>query len=263
MNLIVTTTHKPDAKAAALAADLSARLAVPLVARARRALDALMAAHGADTVLVAAKAGPVVHTAGGEYFFHLSMAELRINNLKDGKADHMISAMGLTPGDTVLDCTLGLATDAIVASYAAGERGRVVGLEASPVIAAVTGHGLAAFASGRPDVDAALRRIAVVPADYNDHLETLADASFDIVYFDPMFRIPVRTSSSLRPLRDLADPRPVSPRAIAAARRVARRRVVLKETAGSREFARLGFGEIVGGKYSSVHYGVIDMERGD
>jgi hypothetical protein len=258
MNLIVTTIHKPTLAAEECARTLAARLGAPLVARDRRSLAGLLAEYGADTVLVAAKDGPVVHTPGGEYFFHLSMAELRINNLKDGKPDHMISAMGLTPGMNVLDCTLGLATDAIVASFVAGEEGRVVGLEASPVIAAVTGYGLTAFASGRPDVDAALRRIAVVDADYNDYLAALPDASFDVVFFDPMFRAPLLASSSLHPIRCLADPRPVSAGAIAAARRVARRRVVMKEASGSGEFARLGFAAIVGGKYSSVSYGVME-----
>ena len=142
MNIIVTTIHKPDPAAAASARSLAARLDAPLIERNGRSLAALRAEYGTDTVLVAAKAGPVVHTPGGEYFFHLSMAELRINNLKDGNPDHMIGAMALKPGMSVLDCTLGLATDAIVASYVAGEKGRVLGLESSPVIATVLSIGI-------------------------------------------------------------------------------------------------------------------------
>lgn len=256
MNLIVTTIHKPTPAAAECAQKLADRLGAPLVERGRCSLDSLCADYGVDTVLVAAKNGPVVHTPGGEFFFHLSMAELRINNLKDGKPDHMVAAMGLAPGMSVLDCTLGLATDAAVASFVAGEEGRVVGLEASALVAAVTGYGLAFFDSGRPDVDAALRRIEVLSVDYNAYLASLPAAAFDVVYFDPMFRTPVAASSSLRPIRHLADPRPVSPEAIIAACRVARRRVVLKETSGSGEFARLGFKSVVGGKHSSVHYGI-------
>jgi 16S rRNA (guanine1516-N2)-methyltransferase len=258
MNLIVTTIHKPTAVAAECARELAGRLGAPLVDRGGRSLAALRAEYAADAVLVAAKDGPVVHTPGGEYFFHLSMAELRINNLKAGKPDHMIAAMGLDAGMSVLDCTLGLATDAVVASFVAGAGGRVVGLEASPVIAAVAGYGLTGFASGRADVDAALRRIAVIHADYNDYFADLPAASFDVVYFDPMFRAPVQASSSLKPLRHLADRRPVSPAAIAAARRVAKCCVVLKEASGSGEFARLGFSRLAGGKYSSVHYGIME-----
>jgi len=259
VKIIVTTIHKPTPAVAECAAAMAARLDAPFVERGNRSLAALLAGHGADTVLVAAKDGPVVHTPGGEkFFFHLNMAELRINNLKDGNPDHMIAAMGLKPGMSVLDCTLGLATDAIVASYVAGEQGRVVGVESSPVVAAVAAHGLATFTCDRPEINAALRRITVVNADCGDYLAALPDGSFDVVYFDPMFRVPVRTSSSLRPLRHLADPRPLSAAAVAAARRVARRRVVMKEASGSGEFARLGFPAVVGGKYSSVHYGVAE-----
>lgn len=261
MNLIVTTIHKPTPDVVATAATFAARLGAPLVERGRASLETLLARHGADTALVAAKSGPVVHTVGGEYFFHLSMAELRIKNLRDGKPDHMITAMNLAPGMSVLDCTLGLATDAVVASFVVGEKGGVQGLEASPLIAAITGHGLASFACDHPDVNAALRRITVACADYGAVLPGLPPASYDIVYFDPMFRAPVHTSASLRPLRCLADPRPVTSAAVEAARRVARRRVVIKEGRGSAEFFRLGFTTLVGGKYSSVHYGVI--ETGD
>ncbi|MGP1407976.1 MAG: class I SAM-dependent methyltransferase, partial [Selenomonas sp.] len=54
---------------------------------------------------------------------------------------------------------------------------------------------------------------------------------------------------------------PVSLFAVAEACRVAKRRVVLKENSRSLEFARLGFSKIAGGKYSPVHYGVIDVCR--
>lgn len=259
MNLVVTTVVKPNAAAEACAATLAARLSAPYVERRKRSLALLRSEYGSEIILVATKDGPVVHTAGGEYFFHLNMTELRIKNLIDGKHDHMTSAMGLEPGMSVLDCTLGLATDAIVASYAVGQGGKVVGLEASPIIAAVTGYGLASFVSSEPAVCAALRRITAVNADYNDYLSALPPDSFDVVYFDPMFRSPVTASSSLKPLRPLADPRPVCPDAIKEAARVAKRRVVLKEAAGSREFSRLGFSRIVGGKYSSIHYGVLEV----
>ena len=71
-----------------------------------------------------------------------------------------------------------------------------------------------------------------------------------------MFRHPLMQSENMNPLRYAADHDPVSEEMMAEARRVARRRVVLKETSKSTEFARLGFPEIAGGRYSSVHYGV-------
>ena len=126
-----------------------------------------------------------------------------------------------------------------------------------PIIAAVTGRGLARFICEDPEITAALRRIKVLPADYNNYLPTLPDKSFDIVYFDPMFRIPVNASSNLKPLRFLADDRSLNRRAVNEACRIAKRRVVVKEANGSSEFDRLGFPAVFGGKYSSVKYGVI------
>lgn len=51
--------------------------------------------------------------------------------------------------------------------------------------------------------------------------------------------------------------RALTPETVAEARRVARRRVVMKERRESEEFERLGFFEVVGGKYSRVSYGVM------
>ena len=76
-----------------------------------------------------------------------------------------------------------------------------------------------------------------------------------------MFRHPLLASENLNPLRYAADHRAATPELIAAARRVARHRVVMKETSKSGEFARLGFPEVVGGKYSPVHYGVLRVGK--
>ena len=45
---------------------------------------------------------------------------------------------GLAPGDRLLDCTLGFASEASLAALSVGESGRVVGLESVPELA--TGH---------------------------------------------------------------------------------------------------------------------------
>lgn len=258
MDLVVTTILKPSPEIITAANEFAATLGLPLVDRAKTSLAAIKAEYDCANVLVMTKAGPVVNTPDGEYFFHLSLAELRIKNLINGNSDHMITAMQLKPGMTVLDCTLGLATDAIVASFAVGPTGRVVGLEASPVIAAITGLGLRSFRGDDADINAALRRITVENADYNDCLTALPADGFDVVYFDPMFRIPVIASSSLKPIRSLADKRPLSSEALLAARRIAKHRVVLKEKNGSPEFARLNFSQFIGGKYSRIRYGVLE-----
>ncbi|MBQ1913638.1 MAG: protein-L-IsoD(D-D) O-methyltransferase, partial [Selenomonadaceae bacterium] len=91
-----------------------------------------------------------------------------------------------------------------------------------------------------------------------DFLREQPDKSFDVVYFDPMFRHPLMESENLNPLRAVADHRPVSLEAISEAKRVARHRVVLKENSRSLEFARLGFTKMAGGQYSKIRYGVYE-----
>ncbi|MPM32311.1 hypothetical protein SDC9_78873 [bioreactor metagenome] len=123
----------------------------------------------------------------------------------------------------------------------------------------ITKYGLKNHINDLNCITDSLRRIAVENADYNSSLAQYDDNSFDVVYFDPMFRRPVHESSNMMPLRCLADHRPLTVEAINEAKRVARRRVVIKETKDSSEFSRLGVDTVVGGKYSSVSYGIIQL----
>ena len=218
-----------------------------------------MEKYGVEAVLVAYPQELKLNSSAGEMFFHPNMSQLRVKNLRKGEKDHMSEAMGLQEGMKVLDCTLGFGADAIVASFGVGETGQVVGVESSPLIAAVTGHGLQHFLPGNYPLYAAMRRIEVVNMDYLDFLRQQPDNSYDVVYFDPMFRKPLTASNGISPLRSVANHEPLSLEAVEEAQRVARYRVVMKEASGSEEFSRLGFSTIMGGKYSKVHYGVLTM----
>jgi len=66
-------------------------------------------------------------------------------------------------------------------------------------------------------------------------------------------------SAHMRPWRVLACHRPLTRATIAAARRVARRRVVVKERSDSPVFAELGLTRVVGGRKSRIAYGVLDV----
>jgi len=171
----------------------------------------------------------------------------------------MVSAMSLKPGMSVLDCTLGLATDAIVASFVTGPTGSIIGVEKSPIVAFIARYGLEHFITDEEGITEALRRIEVRQAHSYKYLTTLADNSYDIVYFDPMFRQPIYSSSNVKPLRYLADNSALTKNTLKEACRVAKQRVVVKESSKSNEFTRLGITAIYGGKYSSVHYGVIEI----
>jgi SAM-dependent methyltransferase len=257
-SLVITTAIRARPEEIRQARVLSASLGYPYVPRGRLNLDDLCRQWDAAGAVVVTRERLILRLAGKEFFFHPGLAQLRIRALRAGKTDQMVKAMGLRAGDRVLDCTLGLAADALVAAYVVGDSGRVVGLEAVPVVGTLVRYGLKRYRPGDAAVAAALRRVEVVVADHREYLPTLDGESFDVVYFDPMFRIPLRRSSSLEPLRPLAEHAPLEPGSVAEALRVARRRVVLKERRGSPEFDRLGFRRVVGGRYSPVAYGVIE-----
>ncbi len=269
MIIVTTVKDKPElmAKAQALAHELSC----PLVERRDRSFATLMADYQYTIAVVVGDKHITARVGNEEFYFHPSMALLRLMNYLKGDPDRMAEAMGIRPGMTVLDCTLGFGTDALVASFLTGPGGKVVGLEVSAIVAALVRHGMMDFAprihpgldpqkaqvlSGLPD---AMKRIQVVCAKHLAYLQSLPDRSFDIVYFDPMFRKPWEDSAAISPLRTLALPDPVECQAIAEACRVARYRVVFKEGRYSGEFERLGFQVVPGGRYSRLAFGTINI----
>jgi len=258
---IVTTSHKPDQLSLELAGHAASLIGAALVDRERLPISRLREKFGAENILVVSREQVKLHTPLGEYFFHPSMSFPRVKAIKQGKPDHMVEAMALTEGGTVLDCTLGLGADAIVASYIVGPSGRVVGVESAPELAYLVGTGLGIYGQGSKAVREAMARIEVVCADSEDYLSQQADCSFDVVYFDPMFRVPRERSSSMGPLRGIVNVKPLTALMIKEAIRVARKRVVMKENSFSQEFVRLGINNIYGGRYSPIAFGVIDKQE--
>lgn len=261
MNVIVTTGQKTTTDFIVKAKSIARQLNANFVSRNNESIDALRDREKKDIILVVSKQGLIAHTPNGELFFHLNMAQLRIKNLLAGKLDNMVKAMGLEAGMSVLDCTLGLATDAIIESYIVGDQGKVVGLEVSPITACIVREGLKQYKTEDQSIQRALGRIEVIDADYNAYLLQLPDDSFDVVYIDPMFRRPIKESINLQPMRYVADHRAVAPDILHEAKRVAKKCVVMKETNCSSEFKRLQIEHVVGGKYSSVNYGVIHANK--
>ena len=259
MDAIVTTDRKAHTASNELAREIATRLDLPLVNREKFSIDDLCSKYQVGKVLVAKKGALYLCSSEGELFFHPNMSQLRVKNLRLGQPDHMVEAMALKSGMEVLDCTLGFGADAIVASFVVGDTGKVVGLESSPLIATVTGYGLQHFVAGNYELHAAMRRIEVHNQEACSFLAQQPDNSFDVVYLDPMFRHPLKSSTNLAPLRGVADSRAVTAELLEQAKRVARQRVVMKETSRSQEFQRLGFPELAGGKWSKVHYGIIRL----
>ena len=259
----VATTGRKWSKSAEEAAKWAAtHIGIPYTRRRTESIDEVRKRTGATFLIVAKKGILYLVTPTGELFFHPNMAHLRLKNLRfgsAGKGDHMAEAMGLAPGMSVLDCTLGFGADAIVSSFSVGAKGHVEALESNPLIEAVVSYGLANFKAENWPIQEAMRTVQTHYADALTFLKTQEKDSFDVIYFDPMFRHPLEKSISLSPLREVADMRALTRETIEEAKRVAKHRVVMKENARSAEFIRLGFKKVVGGTYSKVHYGVIEL----
>ncbi|MDP5273970.1 class I SAM-dependent methyltransferase [Chengkuizengella axinellae] len=191
-------------------------------------------------------------------FFHPSSSYFRIKRLIKGEHDPLIKYSKAKPGDTVLDCTAGLASDSIVFSYITGPTGSVISLESEKMMYTLIREGLQNYQSELVLVNEAMRRINVKHADHESELTLMDDNSVDIVYFDPMFRNPVQETSSFKPMRGIVNTAQLTVKSLEEARRVARKRIVLKEKKHSPEFERLGF-EKVNTTYSQIAYGVIEI----
>lgn len=262
---VVTTPRRPKEADVAEAQAEAARLGLPYVARRSHSWQRLVEETGAEAILACATGDRALWLPGMQapWRFHGGMAVLRIRRLIGRhEVDPFLLACDLHPGHRLLDCTGGALADAIVAAHAVGEGGHVEAIEASPLLHAVTAHGAEEVRFGEPAIDAALGRIHVTLGDHREVLRTLPDRSFDVVYFDPMFREGTSAPPGFDVVRALADPRALSAEAVAEAKRVARRRVVVQDRKTGGELERLGLEELpVISRHASTRFGGVILER--
>lgn len=261
--MIITTSYNPNIDIIEKTKAFSIEIGVNYTARDKKSLEKIMFEQNTEEIVVVEMERVKYFKKGIKqpFFFHPSIAVLRINRLKQGDNDLMVQLANLKPGDSFLDCTLGMATDSLVASYIVGPEGRVVGLESQPIIAILTKAGLIKGWHLDHDIDAAMKRIEIEMICHYEYLKALPDNSFDIIYFDPMFRYGVTKSVPFNPIRSLANPSPITQKTIEEAKRVARRKVILKENMKSDEFERLGFKPYT--RSSSITFGVISVSEVD
>ena len=159
-------------------------------------------------------------------FFHPNSAMFRVKRLMRGEHDPFVQATQLERM-TVLDCTLGMASDSIVASYVVGESGKVTGLEGNEYMAYIMENGLKTWSSSVSEIDEAMQNSSKANGAFFI-LAQCEDNSYDVVYFDPMFEETVIESDGIKGLKHFALYHDITDETIAEAKRVARKRVVLK-----------------------------------
>ena len=218
-------------------------------------LQFIMQSYNLDCLIVATKNGPQIFSEEGKLFYHPGMAVQRLQKLLRGERDNFVEACELQAGSRILDATLGFASDAAIASYVVGPEGCVQGLEASKPLWFLVKEGLHNYVGEETELNEALRRIKTVCTEAKVYLKTLETDSFDVVYFDPMFRYPVNLSSNMKPLRPVAYVEPLDKAVLSEAMRVAPLVVVKERT--PRVLRELGINELYGSKYSKVKYGIL------
>lgn len=229
--LYVTTSVNADAALEDDARAIAAELGASYARRRNVTLTRLFSEYPADRLLIVGHDRYSLRDreTGATYHFHPNLAMLRGLNVRRGWRDLFLEATALAEGESILDCTVGFAGEATLASLAVGEGGRVVGLESVPELAAVTRHGVRTFELNPKFLRTALRRVEIVTADYRRYLPDCPTASFDVVYFDPFFGERLSGSeNSVSPLAFFGNASPLHVPSVIEARRVARRRVVVK-----------------------------------
>ncbi|RJE90153.1 SAM-dependent methyltransferase [Paenibacillus sp. 1011MAR3C5] len=259
--MIITTAPRPTPRSLEQAGKLAAELQADARPRRGMSVRKLLELSGDNRVIIVTDTETryYEHPEEPPLFFHPSMAFIRVKRLRKGESDPLIGLSRCEPGDRIIDCTAGMAADALVFSYAAGERGEVIALESEPVLCSLVRQGLRHYDTGLPDVNDAMRRIQMNCSNHADYLAAQPDKSADIVYFDPMFRQPIMESAAIGAFRSLVNMDELSLEVVEQAKRVARKTVIMKENGVSDEFMRLGFTRTQFNS-SKIAYGVITID---
>ncbi|QQE80969.1 class I SAM-dependent methyltransferase [Alicyclobacillus sp. SO9] len=239
---VVTTPWSESDAASKQADELALWFHCKRVVRNARSIVKVCRDEAVEACLIADEVPKFYHMSAPDkaLYFHPGMAMQRCLQLERGQSDRLLTAAGVRLGDTVVDATLGLGTDSLVLAFAVGDKGRVESLEVSEPLAILVSFAIHKRAEQPDWMQPLLERIRVHVTDYLSFLQMMPTDSVDIVYFDPMFRSRSHHPSSADALREYADSRALSEAAIREAKRVARRRVVVKERISSGVFERFG-----------------------
>ena len=229
---LITTAPSGDP---AEARELAERFGLRADPRGGKSLAQLLAqANGAPVLVLAARRADL-YGHGRAYRASVGMAYLRVLRAAKGETDPLVAHAELRPGDSVLDATLGLGGDALVSAHATGAR--VVGLESHPLVAAFTQAALRRLPKHGRDPG---RLVHVIRADHRAWLKDQPTGGFDVVLLDPMFRRTGESGPLFELLRTYAEHASLSPETLREAQRVARRGVLVKDSARGEELRRLG-----------------------
>ncbi|CAG9622009.1 class I SAM-dependent methyltransferase [Sutcliffiella rhizosphaerae] len=255
--MIVTTAGRTENRMFKTAELIALELGCPYIKREKKSIQHLWEEYESD-VLVIGKNRYEWHKRNSQepLFFHPNTASFRVKRWLNGEHDPFITVTNLKSGMSLLDCTLGLASDSIMASLVVGEYGNVVGIEGNRIFAYIVEKGLKNWSTDNHYLTEAMNRIKVTKGNYHFILPLLPENSFDVIYFDPMFESRIVESNGIAALRDVAVYDDLTIETIEHAKRVAKNRVVLKDHWQSDRFEKFGF-QVQKRKTAKFHFGFI------
>ncbi|MEW9501835.1 class I SAM-dependent methyltransferase [Jeotgalibacillus marinus] len=256
--MIITTAGRPSSQQLSLGNEVATHFGGRFVERKKRSIEKMLVTYKQPLIVVSKNRFELYekdHQA--PFFFHPNSSAFRVKRMIKGEVDPLIDAASLVEGDSFLDCTLGMGSDAIVASLAVGLSGQVIGIEHNKIIAYLIKQGLETWDSENQTMNDAMRKIEVYASNHLEYLTLCESKSIDVIYFDPMFEEQINEANGIEELRQYANYSDDSiAQAVNEAKRVARKRVVFKDHFRSTRFEQLGF-NVIKRHSSKQHYGFI------
>ncbi|MCK0470841.1 class I SAM-dependent methyltransferase [Halalkalibacter sp. APA_J-10(15)] len=255
--MIITTARKQIKTLANETERMSRGLGATYFLRDDQSVSTLVNEYKEDVLVVGKDRLTLYPKDGGHpFFYHPNSAMFRVKQFLKTGYDPLVEVGRLQKGMNVLDCTLGLAADALVAKIAVGESGYVTGIEANRILAYLVRYGLYNWKDGQPYLLNAMKAIEVIHQSHFTFLQGCEDESYDVIYFDPMFESNIE-SIGMKGLKSFAFYDDLTFETIREAKRVAKKRVILKDHFQSKRFERFAF-HVIKRQHATFHYGFIE-----
>jgi 16S rRNA G966 N2-methylase RsmD len=259
MSAIVTTAGRTNEKFIELAKQIAIELSLPYSKREKKSVEVMQEKFQSD-VLVVSKERLELYPYGVKtpFFFHPNSSAFRLKRLLKGEQDLFLQATNLQKGDRFLDTTAGLCSDSIIAAHAIGETGIVDACEVNRLIAYIVATGLKSYKTDFCELQSCMHNVNLYSQDALEVLKLAESNSYDVVYVDPMFEEIIEESSNFEALRKVGEHNLLTEEWVEEAKRVAKKRVVLKAHFRSELFQKFGFKQF-DRPASKFHYGVIEL----
>ena len=248
-NIIVTTSVKTTKELDSAAKLLANNLTLQYIPRNKKTIKQLLSI--ATGVLVIYKNKLSYYENNSELFFHLDTTALKIKNSDNEPLLEIIN----NKKQDVLHCKMGLAGDSILLSYYGHN---VTAIEKNNIIFLITNTGLNEYTSQNEKINDAMRKITTYNCDCLDFLKNSPGNSYDVIYVDPMFSHNITESNNLAGITTLADTTFLFDEFINEARRVGRKKIIIKAHFKDDIFEKYNFTRIVR-KNTKFHYGFINI----